>query len=57
MTKDKLFARLAGFLKRNVQMVADARDSNAPWYLLEQLNEYEFYARRRKGLRKKKKAA
>lgn len=41
MTKDQLFTRLANFLKRNVDIVADYRDSNTPWYLLEQLQQFE----------------
>jgi hypothetical protein len=54
MTKDQLFVRLANFLHRNVGLVADHRDSNAPWTLLEQLQDYEFYQRRRRRKKKDK---
>ncbi len=41
MTKDQMFVRLANFLKKNCMLVADYRDSNAPWTLLEQLRKFE----------------
>lgn len=39
--KDKLFRALARFLRANVTLVADYRDSNAPWNLLTRLQIYE----------------
>jgi hypothetical protein len=39
--KDKLFQRLASFLRANVNLVADFRDSDAPWNLLSELEDYE----------------
>jgi hypothetical protein len=39
--KDRLFSRLAGFLRRNAGIVADARDSNEPWRLLQELDNFE----------------
>lgn len=54
MTKAQLFVRLANFLKQNVSIVADYRDSNAPWTLLEQLDHYESKRVVRKPQRKKR---
>lgn len=41
LTKDQMFVKLANFLRRNAGIVADARDSNGPWDLLEQLDRFE----------------
>lgn len=41
MTKDQLFVQLANFLKHNCGIVADFRDSNTPWTLREQLEQFE----------------
>lgn len=46
VTKDQLFVRLANFLRRNARIVADYRDSNAPWTLLNQLELFEEEHRR-----------
>lgn len=42
MTKQQLFVRLANFLRHNVSLVSDMRDTNSPWTLLEQLDRYEY---------------
>lgn len=39
--KDRLFRKLAAFLRRNAGLVADARDSNEPWRLLTELVNFE----------------
>lgn len=48
MTKDQLFKKLAQFLRQNVQLVADARDSNGPWHLLAYLQQFEDDEKERK---------
>ncbi len=40
-TKDKLFKALERFLRQNVSLVADTRDSNAPWNLLDRLDRFK----------------
>jgi hypothetical protein len=39
--KDRLFTKLAQFLRDNVSLVADARDSNDPWDLLSELQAFK----------------
>lgn len=43
--KERLFRRLVSFLKTNVELVADARDSNSPWTLYGMVKNFEISER------------
>ena len=40
-TKDGLFRAMERFIRANAMLVADARDSNAPWKLIERLDRFK----------------
>ena len=48
---DRLLRKLAGFIRRNCATIADWRDSNEPWRLLAETNNYlEALPKRRRSL-------